>query len=199
MKIVKFILSAVFILAFSSLYAYIPDNTEENQFQAKVADQLNEVTTLVNDGIKAIRQEVVSSTYASGKETRLNGGLHEGEAGEEEVTSKEILYYEPKEEIYEARDAMDEILIWVNMYRTTAPDDVVTFKAMKKYIMEKSRSLDKLINALKYEKDNKDTVMKAKIDMKKADKDFTRYYTRLKGKVLLIQGKPLPEPTKDSE
>jgi hypothetical protein len=199
MKIVKFTLSVAFILAFSSLYAYIPDNTEENQFQAKVADQLNEVTTLVNDGIKAIRQEVVSSTYASGKETNLNGGLHEGEAGEEEVTSKEILYYEPKEEIYEARDAMDEILIWVNMYRTTAPDDVVTFKAMKKYIMEKSRSLDKLINALKYEKDNKDSVMKAKIDMKKADKDFTRYYTRLKGKVLLIQGKPLPEPTKDSE
>jgi hypothetical protein len=74
----------------------------------------------------------------------------------------------------------------------------VTFRFLKKYIKDKSESLDKLINALKYQKDNKDAVMKTKIEMKRADKDFARYYTRLKGKLLLIQGKPLPEPTKDS-
>jgi hypothetical protein len=199
MKTGKFLLAFFFLMIFSSLWAYIPDNTEENQFQAKVADQLNEVSTLVNDGVKAVRQQVVSSTYASGKVTQLNNGLQEGEAGGEEVTSKDVLYYEPKEEIYEARDTMDEILIWMNMYRTTSPEDVVTFRFLKKYIKEKSESLDKLINALKYEKDNKETVMKTKIEMKRADKDFTRYYTRLKGKLQLIQGKPLPEPTKDKD
>ena len=62
MKTGKFLLAFFFLMIFSSLWAYIPDNTEENQFQAKVADQLSEVSTLVNDGVKAVRQEVVSST-----------------------------------------------------------------------------------------------------------------------------------------
>ncbi len=200
MKLRRFLTAAAIACFVSSAFAYIPENSEENSFQAKIVDQMTEVSNLVNDGIKSIRQEVVSSTYQNVKGTKLgDGGLAEGEAGEENVTSKEILYYEPKEEIYEARDAMDEMLIWINMYNTKSGDDVITFKKIKGYVSDKSKALDKMINALKYEKDNKDSVMKAKIAIKKVDKDFARYVKRLKGKIVLIDGKPLPEPTKDKD
>lgn len=178
------------------LFAYIPENTEENSFNEKIVKQFAEVTNLVKDGIKAIRQEVVKSSYGSERKTTLEGeSVKETEAGGEEVTSKEILYYEPKEEIYEAREIMDDILIWITMYRTTKGDDVITFKKLKDYINQKSKTLDKIISALKYEKDNKDSVMKYKLKLEKIDKDFNRYLKRLKGKIELIEGKPLPEPT----
>lgn len=178
------------------LFAYIPENTEENSFNEKIVKQFAEVTNLVKDGIKAIRQEVVKSSYGSERKTTLEGeSVKETEAGGEEVTSKEILYYEPKEEIYEAREVMDDILIWITMYRTTVGDDVITFKKLKDYINQKSKALDKLIAALKYEKDNKDSVMQSKLKIEKIDKDFKRYLKRLKGKIELIEGKPLPEPT----
>jgi hypothetical protein len=198
MKISKILLTTAFILAFSSIYAYIPDNTEENQFKERIIAKTAEVTQLVNDGIKSIRQEVVSSTYSSDRNTTLRHGLNESESGEENVTSKDILYYEPKEEIYEAREAMDDILIWMNMYKTTTGEDLVTYKKMKSYLEAKSKALDKIINALKYEKDNKDSVMKYKLELKRADKDFDRYKVRLKGSIELISGKPLPEPTKEN-
>jgi hypothetical protein len=181
-----------------SLYAYIPDNTEENSFQTKIVAQMTEVTNLVNSGIKAISQEVVSSTYQH--EHNIAAGHHnlnENESGQEDTTTTNVLYYEPQEDIYEAKDAMDEMLIWIDMYTTTSADDVVTFKKIKSYVQEKSKSLDNIINALKYEKDNKESVMKYKQSMKRIDKDFDRYVKRIKGQVTLTPGKPLPEPTKD--
>jgi vacuolar-type H+-ATPase subunit I/STV1 len=200
MRITRLVMAAAFVFIFSGLKAYIPENSEENSFETKIVAQMTEVTNLVNDGIKSVRQEVVSSTYANARGTGLsNNGLKEAEAGEEDVTSKEVLYYEPKEEVYEARDSMDEMLIWINMYNTTSADDVVTFKKLKGYVNDKSKALDRIINALKYEKDNKDSVLKFKQAIKKIDKDFARYEKRLTGKVVLIPGKPLPEPTKDRE
>lgn len=199
MKIFKILITTVFMLVFASIYAYIPDNTEENQFDQRIIVKSAEVTQLVDDGIKSIRQEVVSSTYNSDKNTTLHHGLNESESGEENVTSKEVLYYEPKEEIYEAKEAMDEVLIWLTMFRTTDGDDLVTYKKIKGYMEAKSKALDKIINALKYEKDNKDSVMKYKLELKKCDKDIDRYKVRLNAKIQLISGKPLPEPTQEIE
>ncbi len=189
------------VLAFSAmtfsagLFAYIPENSEENSFEAKIVTPFLEVTDLINDGIRAIRQEVVSSTYDTKRTTSLaGGGVTEGESGKEEVTSKEILYYEPKEDIYEAVEVMDEILIWSTMYRTTDGDDVVAYNMIKKYISDKKKLLNTLIKALKFEKDNKDSVLSAKTKIKKLDSDFKRYLKRFKGKIELIEGMPLPEP-----
>ena len=197
MKAIFRTLLVAFLMSFAfCLFAYIPENSEENSFNEKIVKQFSEVTNLVKDGIKAIKQEVVSSSYGSDRKTTLEGeAVKESEAGGEEVTSKEILYYEPKEEIYEAREIMDDILIWLSMYRTTVGDDVITFKKLKDYINQKSKTLDKIISALKYEKDNKDSVMRYKLKIEKIDKDFNRYLKRLKGKIELIEGKPLPEPT----
>ena len=199
MKISKILLTAVFVLFAAAIYSEIPENTEENQFKERISVKSAEVTQLVNDGIKSIRQEVVSSTYKTDKNTTLAGGLNESESGEENVTSKEVLYYEPKEEIYEARDAMDEVMIWLNVYRSTAGDDLISYKKMKTLLDTKSKALDRIINALKYEKDNKDSVMKYKLEIKKCDKEFERLYSKLKGKIELITGKPLPEPTEEKE
>ncbi len=196
-KFLLLIFIAVLLLSVYS-YSYIPENSEENSFKVKIVEQFNEVTNLIKDGIKAISQEVVSSSYDSERNTTLEGeSVKETEKGGEEVTSKEILYYEPKEEIYEAKEIMDDILIWITMYRTTDEEDVTTFKNLRKYILQKNKTLDKLISALKYEKDNKDSVLKYKLKIEKIDKDFNRYLKRLKGKIELIEGKPLPEPKDD--
>jgi hypothetical protein len=199
MKISKILLTAAFMFVFAAVYAEIVENTPENQFDQSIITKTAEVSTLVNDGIKSIRQEVVSSTHQTDTNTTLNNGLNEHESGSEDVTSKDILYYEPKEEIYEAREAMDDIIVWLTMYRTTVGDDLVTYKKMKGFLEAKSKALDKIINALKYEKDNKDSVMKYKLEIKRCDKDFDRYLAKLKGKILLIIGKPLPEPTKEKD
>ncbi|HDQ25709.1 MAG TPA: hypothetical protein ENN43_03065 [bacterium] len=190
----KTVLAVLAAALTAGLYAYIPENTSENSFAERVVAPFYEVTDLVNDGIKAVRQEVVSSTYESKRSTKLGGGLEESESGKEEVTARDILYYEPKEEIYEAAEIMEEILIWLTMYRTTEGDDVVAFRHLRRYVDEKKKALNALIKALKYEKDNKDTVMKSKLKMKSLDRDFKRYMKRLKGKIKLIEGKPLPEP-----
>ena len=191
----KVLLVTMIAMLTAGLYAYIPDNTPENQFDEQIVAAFFEVTDLTKEGIKAIRQEVVSSSYDNKRTSKLgSAGLEESESGEENVTSKEIVYYEPKEEIYEAREVMDELYLWLKVYRTTKGDDVVTYKKMRKYIKQKSEALDKLINALKYEKDNKDSVLQYKKKMEKADKYFKRYMKRLKGKIVLIKGKPLPEP-----
>ncbi len=198
MKKFKKVLAVMLMVFFISwsLFAYIPENNEENTYSERVENPFFEVTQLIDDGIKAIRQEVVSSSYESKRTTNLGKkGVEEGESGKEEVTSKDILYYEPKEEIYEAKEVMDEILIWTTMYRTTSADDVVTYKKMLNFIKEKQKYLEKLINALKYEKDNKDLVMQYKLKIKKIDKDYKTYKKRLKGKILLIENKPLPEPS----
>jgi len=195
MKIVKMAMTAVLVLAAAAVYAYVPENTDENSYQERVEGPFLEATSLVNDGIKAVKQNVVSSTYQNARGTKLGeGGLAEGEAGVEEVTSKDILYYEPKEEIYEAKETLDEVLIWLTMFQTTNPADVVTYKKMKEFVGLKVKYLEKLINALKYEKDNKDAVIDYKMKMKKADKDYNRFKKQLKGKLKLIEGKPLPEP-----
>ncbi|MCX8093599.1 MAG: hypothetical protein N3E50_05480 [Candidatus Goldbacteria bacterium] len=198
MKKIKKVLSFVLVVFFITtvLFAYIPENNEENTYLERVENPFFEVTQLIDDGIKAVRQEVVSSSYENKRTTNLGTrGIEEGESGKEEVTSKDILYYEPKEEIYEAKEVMDEILIWTTMYKTTSADDVVTYKKMLGFIKEKAKYLDKLINALKYEKDNKDLVMQYKLKIKKIDKDYKTYKKRLKGKILLIENKPLPEPS----
>jgi len=136
------------VFAFTA-YAYIPDNSEENSFEERIVVPFFEVTELVKDGIKAIRQEVVSSSYDQERSTELSGGgLKEKEKGEENVTSKDVVFYEPKEEIYEAQEIMEEIRIWLGMYRTTHEDDVVPFKKyLKKYIEQKNEYLGKLIKA----------------------------------------------------
>jgi hypothetical protein len=194
-KVLPVTLFAVFFIT-GVLFSYIPENNEENTYMERVENPFFEVTQLIDDGIKAIRQEIVSSSYETNRTTNLGSrGVVEGESGKEEVTSKDILYYEPKEEIYEAKEVMDEILIWSTMYKTTSPDDVVTYKKMMNYVKEKQKYLDKLIDALKYEKDNKDLVMQYKLKIKKIDKDYKTYKKRLKGKILLIENKPLPEPS----
>lgn len=198
MKRLKNFFSLFLIVAFivGPLFSYIPENNEENTYVERVEKPFFEVTQLIDEGIKAIRQEVVSSSYETKRTTNLGAkGLEEGESGKEEVTSKDILYYEPKEEIYEAKEVMDEILIWTTMYKTTSSEDVVTYKKILKLIKEKQQYLEKLINALKYEKDNKDLVMQYKLKIKKIDKDYKTYKNRLKGKIILIENKPLPEPS----
>ncbi|MCE5300767.1 MAG: hypothetical protein LLG37_07860 [Spirochaetia bacterium] len=200
MKLSKVLFLAAFTMIFSQVFAEVPANTEENSFNRRISVQMAEVTNLINDGIKSIRQEVVSSEYDTNRSTGLGGAaLNEKESGSESVTSKEVLYYEPKEEIYEAREAMDDILIWLDMYRTVNGDDFLTFKKIKQAVNDKAKTLDKIINALKYEKDNRNSIMELKIAVKKADKEFERNMTKLKGKIALIEGKPLPEPTKDDE
>ena len=164
----KALVAAMIGMLAAGLYAYIPDNVPENQFDEQIVAAFFEVSDLVKDGIKAIRQEVVSSSYDNKRSSKLGAaGLQESESGEENVTSKEIVYYEPKEEIYEAREVMDELKLWLKVYRTTKGDDVVTYKNMKKYIAQKDEALDKLINALKYEKDNKDSALKYKKKIEK--------------------------------
>ncbi len=199
-KIQIFALLSIFVLA-AAAYAYVPENTEENSFENRIVIPYYDVTGLIGDGIKAIRQEEVSSSYDQERSTKLSGGeLTEKESGEESVTSKEVIYYEPKEEIYEAQEILDEIQIWISMYRTTHGDDVVAFnKHLKKYIGLKDKYLGKLIKALKYEKDNKDSVLKYRRNIEKIDKYFKRHMKRLKGKIVLIEGKPLPEPEFDLE
>ena len=195
MKIVKMAVTAALVLMVTAVYAYVPENTDENSYQERVEGPFLEATGLVNDGIKAVKQNVVSSTYQNARGTKLGeGGLAEGEAGVEEVTSKDILYYEPKEEVYEAKETLDEVLIWLTMFQTTNPADVVTYKKMKEFVDLKVKYLEKLINALKYEKDNKEAVIDYKMKMQKADKDYNRFKKQLKGKLKLIEGKPLPEP-----
>lgn len=195
MKIAKMAMTVLMVLMATAAYAYIPANDEENTYQERVEGPFLEATDLVNDGIKAIRQNVVSSTYENQRGTALgNGGLAESEKGKEEVTSKDILYYEPKEEIYEAKETMEEVLIWLTMYKTTAGEDVVTYTKLKEFVTLKLKLIEKLINALKTEKDNKDSVINYKMKIKKADKDYKRFKKQMKGKLLLIEGKPLPEP-----
>jgi hypothetical protein len=198
MKIGKIVMTAALVLMVVSVYAYIPENSDENSWQERVEGPFFDTTDLVNDGIKAIRQEVVSSTYENKRNTQLGGGLNESESGKEEVTSKDILYYEPKEEIYEAKEVLDEAIIWLTMFRTVSPADVVTYKKLKEFVAKKQALVEKLINALKYEKDNKDAVIDYKMKIKKVDKDYKRFAKQLKGKIVLIEGKPLPEP-KDAE
>ena len=195
MKKTGIAVALVLALSVAASYAYIPENSEENSFQERVEGPFLEATDLVNDGIKAVRQKVVSSTYENVRGTKMaGGGLAEAEAGKEEVTSKDILYYEPKEEIYEAKETLDETLIWLTMYRTTSAEDVVTYKKLKEFVALKQKLVEKLINALKFEKDNKDAVMDYKLKIKKADKDYKRFKKQMKGKLVLIEGKPLPEP-----
>jgi len=195
MKISKFVMAAAMVMMVAGVYAYVPENTDENNYQERVEGPFFEVSTLIDDGIKAVNQNVVSSTYENARGTHLgHNGLAEGEAGKEEVTSTDALSYQPKEEIYEAKETLDEIIIWLTMFRTSNPADIVTYSKMKEYVKEKQKYLDKLINALKYEKDNKNTVLESKLKIKKVDKDYKRYAKRLKGKMVLIEGKPLPEP-----
>lgn len=195
MKISKLAMAAAMAMLVAGVYAYVPENTEENSYQERVEGPFIEVSTLIDDGIKAVNQNVVSSTYESSRGTHLgHNGLAEGEAGKEEVTSTDALSYQPKEEIYEAKENLDEIIIWTTMFRTSNPGDMVTYSKMKEYVREKQKYLDKLIDALKYEKDNKNTVLESKLRIKKIDKDYQRYAKRLRGKLVLIEGKPLPEP-----
>lgn len=197
MKLSKILVTAVFMLVFASLYAYIPENTDENQFGPKILVKSAEVTKLVDDGIKAVRQEVVSSTYKTNNQGSFKKDRNSTKLVEENTTTAEILYYEPKEEIYEAREIMDELLLWLTLYKTSSAEDLITYRKIKGYIETKSKTLDKIIYSLKYQKDNKDYIMKHKFELKKSDKDIERYKTRLKGKILLINGKPLPEPTQE--
>lgn len=200
MRIAKFALAAAMVMSAALVYAYVPENTDENSYQQRVEGPFFDVSALIDDGIKAVNQNVVSSTYANARGTSLgNNGLAEGEAGKEEVTSKDVTSYEPKEEIYEAKENMEEIIIWLTMYRIANPGDAVTYNKMKEYVREKQKYLDNLVDALKYEKDNKDAVLKAKFKIKQLDKDYKRYAQRLKGKIVLIQGKPLPEPRDDKQ
>jgi hypothetical protein len=191
----KGIMAVLFVAAFASaVFAYIPENTPENSFEQRILAPFDEVSGLVNDGIKAVNQTVASSNYSSEHKSQLaEGGLVEKESGGEAVTSTDNVYYEPKEEIYEAKEMMEEMFLWLTVYKTTEADDVVTFNKLKTIIKAKMENLHKLIDALKYEKDNKDSVLRYKIKIKKNDKDFQTYLKMLKGKIVLIQGKPLPE------
>ena len=197
----RFMAVILAVFAASAVMAYVPENIEENSFENRIVIPFFDVTELIKDGIKAIRQETVKSSYDQERSTSLSGGnLTEKESGEESVTSKDIIYYEPKEEIYEAQEILDEIRIWISMYRPTKGDDVVTLNNhLKKYIKLKDKYLKKLVKALKYEKDNRDSVLKYKRKIKVVDKYFKRYMKRLEGKIVLIQGKPLPEPEFDLE
>ncbi|MFP4467141.1 MAG: hypothetical protein ACLFP1_08825 [Candidatus Goldiibacteriota bacterium] len=201
MKKFRVLMILVFAGFLQGVYAYIPENTEENNFEERILIPLEEVTELAEAGIKAITQEVAQLDYSGKRSTEKthSGGLLETEEGSEKAMTKEITHYEPREEIYEAEEVMDKILIWLTMYRTTDGDDVVAYKRMRKYINDKSEALEKLIKALKYEEDNRDSVLRYKRKMIKADKNFERYKDRLKGEILLIEGKPLPEPEEDED
>lgn len=194
MKKALVIVGAVLMFA-AGIYAFVPEDSAENSFQARVVEPFNEASQLLEDGITAIKQETVSSTYDNKRTSNMGaGGLEEKESGEENVTSKEVLYFEPKEEVYEAKEIIDEAVLWMNtVYRSTNGADVATFKLIKKTVMAKAANIEALINALKYEKDNKNTVIELKIKIAKNDKDMAKYMKRLKGKIALIKGKPMPE------
>lgn len=195
MRLKTSVTAVLAVLMSAAVYAYIPENTEENGFDQRVVTASEDVSALVEDGVKAIRQEVVSSSYNNERTSELAGrGIKESESGSEEVTSKEILYFEPKEEIYEAQEMMDEMLLWLEVYRTTDGSDVVVFKKIKELVKSKKANIDSLIDALKYQKDNKDSVLEIKRKIKKNDKDLKFNLKRLKGDIKLISGKPLPEP-----
>lgn len=195
MRLKTSVTAVLAVLMAAAVYAYIPENTEENGFDQRVVTASEDVSALVEDGVKAIRQEVVSSSYNNERTSELAGrGIKESESGSEEVTSKEILYFEPKEEIYEAQEMMDEMLLWLEVYRTTDGSDVVVFKKIKELVKSKKANIDGLIDALKYQKDNKDSVLEIKRKIKKNDKDLKFNLKRLKGDIKLISGKPLPEP-----
>ena len=195
MRLKTSVTAVLAVLMAAAVYAYIPENTEENGFDQRVVTASEDVSALVEDGVKAIRQEVVSSSYNNERTSELAGrGIKESESGSEEVTSKEILYFEPKEEIYEAQEMMDEMLLWLEVYRTTDGSDVVVFKKIKELVKSKKANIDSLIDALKYQKDNKDSVLEIKRKIKKNDKDLKFNLKRLKGDIKLISGKPLPEP-----
>jgi len=194
MRTKKLIMAAVMALIAASLFAYIPEDNAENSFQARIVDQFNQASVLVEDGVKAIRQEIVKSEYSNERTSEMTGsGLKETEKGGEEVSSKEILYFEPKEEVYEAQEIMGEIDQWIGMYKSTNGADVPTYRKLKTYIKKKQDLINSLIEALKYQKDNKDSVLEIKRKIVKNDKDFKTYMKLMKGKVLLIKGKPLPE------
>ena len=115
MKISKLAMAAAMAMLVAGVYAYVPENTEENSYQERVEGPFIEVSTLIDDGIKAVNQNVVSSTYENSRGTHLgHNGLAEGEAGKEEVTSTDALSYQPKEEIYEAKENLEEIIIWID-------------------------------------------------------------------------------------
>ncbi|HPI04236.1 MAG TPA: hypothetical protein PLB12_03750 [Candidatus Goldiibacteriota bacterium] len=195
MRLKTSVTAVLAVLMAAAVYAYIPENTEENGFDQRVVTASEDVSALVEDGVKAIRQEVVSSSYSNERTSELTGrGIKESESGSEEVASKEILYFEPKEEIYEAQEMMDEMLLWLEVYRTTDGSDVVVFKKIKELVKSKKANIDSLIDALKYQKDNKDSVLEIKRKIKKNDKDLKFNLKRLKGDIKLISGKPLPEP-----
>lgn len=195
MRLKTSVTAVLAVLMAAAVYAYIPENTEENGFDQRVVTASEDVSALVEDGVKAIRQEVVSSSYNNERTSELAGrGIKESESGSEEVASKEILYFEPKEEIYEAQEMMDEMLLWLEVYRTTDGSDVVVFKKIKELVKSKKANIDSLIDALKYQKDNKDSVLEIKRKIKKNDKDLKFNLKRLKGDIKLISGKPLPEP-----
>lgn len=194
MKTKKLIIAAAIVLSAASIFAYIPEDNAENSFQARIVDPFNQATALVEDGVKAIRQEVVKSEYSNERTSELTkSGLKETEKGGEEVTSKEVLYFEPKEEVYEAGEIMKEIDQWIEVYKTVNAADVQTFKKIKGFIKKKEALIDSLIEALKYQKDNKDTVLEIKRKIVKNDKDFKTHMKLMKGKIVLIKNKPLPE------
>ena len=192
------LIAGAILLLMTGVYAFIPEDTAENSFQARVVDPFNETSKLIEDGITAIRQETVSSSYDNKRTSNMgSAGLEEKESGVENVTSKDVLYFEPKEEVYEAKEIIDEAVLWMNtVYRSTAGADVATFKLIKKTVMAKAANIEALINALKYEKDNKNTVLELKVKIAKNDKDMIKYMKRLKGKIALIKGKPMPENDK---
>jgi len=97
MKLSKILITALFMLIFSSIFAYIPENTEENQFVPKILGKSAEVSKLVDDGIKAVRQEVVSSTYKTNNQGSLIKDRNSPKLVEENTTTTEVLYYEPKD------------------------------------------------------------------------------------------------------
>ena len=167
MKKFRFFMVLVLAGFMQGAYAYIPEDIEENSFEERIELPFAEVTELVEMGIKAVTQEVAKLEYSGERkvERTRGGGLTEKEAGSEKASTKEITHYEPREEIYEAKEVMDKILIWLTMYRTTAGDDVVTYKKMREYVEKKSKILEKLIKALRYEEDNRDAVLKYKRDI----------------------------------
>ena len=187
------ILAAMFSLLAAGMFAYIPENTPENSFAEMIAAKSAEVTTLVFAGTEAVSKEVVSTKYED-REVMAKG--HHAAAreasGSESVSTDKILYYEAKQEMLDAEQAMDEINQWIGMYQTKKSSDVVTFKKMKKYLAVKDTALRTLVEVLKT-RENKMEVMKLKKTITKADKDFSRYQKLLKGTIELIPSKPLPE------
>ena len=79
MKISKFVMAAAMVMMVAGVYAYVPENTDENNYQERVEGPFFEVSTLIDDGIKAVNQNVVSSTYENARGTHLgHNGLAEG-------------------------------------------------------------------------------------------------------------------------